>query len=266
MARNWTVGQMVERLRATAPPFESEVDRLVAGNPETPVAGIATAFSATWEVLEKAVAAGANLLLVHEGVYYSHREQTAWLPEDPVFAAKRERIERSGLAVYRCHDLPHRQRPDWITEALVAALGWEDRVEERLPEAAIVTLAPTSAVEVAELVKLRLGVPYVRGVGALTAPCTRVGVMVGYRGGGATAIPLLGGRRLDLVLAGEGPEWETPEYVADSVSQGREKALLLLGHAASEKPGMAALARRLQELFPGLPVHAISDSVAIRTL
>ena len=90
-------------------------------------------------------------------------------------------------------------------------------------------------------------------------PCERVGIMVGYRGGGELAIPLFLNEHVDLVIAGEGPEWETPEYVKDAVYQGRNKALIMLGHAESEAAGMKYLADALSSQFPMLPVHFVED-------
>ncbi|MNI86316.1 NIF3 (NGG1p interacting factor 3) [compost metagenome] len=107
--------------------------------------------------------------------------------------------------------------------------------------------------------KMQLRIPYVRVAGNLSATCTRVGILVGYRGGGPMTIPLYEQDQLDLIIAGEGPEWETPEYVKDAVQQGRSKALIMLGHAESESPGMELLARRLAEQFPGMPVHFVKD-------
>lgn len=242
------------------------VDGWLSGRPDEPVRGIGTAFSASLQVLEQAAEAGISLLLVHEGAYYSHREAGAWLPDDPVFAVKARLLEETGIAVYRCHDLPHRHRPDWITESLLRALGWEDHVEERLPEAAIVALPRTTAAAVAACVKRSLGLPYVRGIGNLAVPCSRIGLLVGYRGGAATALPLCGSRRLDLIVAGEGPEWETPAYAHDAAFLGGGRALLLLGHAASELPGIRALAELLRELFPDVGARHFGDAPDIVVL
>jgi putative NIF3 family GTP cyclohydrolase 1 type 2 len=84
-------------------------------------------------------------------------------------------------------------------------------------------------------------------------------VLVGYRGGGALAIPLYEQDSLDLVIAGEGPEWETPEYIRDAVHQGRSRALIMLGHAESEAPGMKYIAERLSVQLPGVPVHFVKE-------
>jgi putative NIF3 family GTP cyclohydrolase 1 type 2 len=255
-----TIRTALERLEElTGGKPEHTVDGLLSGDPSTPVAGIAVAFMPSHATIEKAIACGANLLIAHEGVFYSHRDAAERLNNDEVCMAKRRLIERSGIAVYRCHDGWHRRRPDGIAYGLIETLGWTEFVESHQMAASILTLPPTTVGEAAARLKRRLGVPMLRVVGDLAMPCRRVGLLVGYRGGGDTAIPLLEQERLDLVVAGEGPEWETPEYVRDAVRQGRSKALILLGHAASEEPGMAFLAERLQVACPEVPVRYLRD-------
>lgn len=236
------------------------VDRLLSGDPDTAVTGIAVAFMPSQAVIEQAVGIGANLLIAHEGLYYRHAGATGRLEADPVFQAKRQRIERFGLAIYRFHDGIHRYRPDGITIGLIRALGWENQVTEHRDAASLLKIPRQTAAAIAEHVKNRLAIPFVRVVGDPDTPCERVGIAVGYRGGGETAIPLFGTDGADLVIAGEGPEWETPEYVRDAVRQGRRQALIVIGHAASEEPGMKALALMLQARYPGLPVRYLQDS------
>ncbi|MNW68250.1 NIF3 (NGG1p interacting factor 3) [compost metagenome] len=72
-------------------------------------------------------------------------------------------------------------------------------------------------------------------------------------------IPLIQNKQLDLIIAGEGFEWETPEYIRDAVQQGKSKALIMLGHAESEAPGMNLLADRLAEQFTELSVHYVGE-------
>lgn len=254
-----TIGHFLQRLVERAGLLEQTVDRLMFGSPETEVTGIVTTFLATQHVLEQTVALGANLVITHEGVFYSHHERMESIAEDPVYLTKRKLIENSGIAVFRFHDHVHRYRPDGITEGLVKALDWESYVEEHLPAACILNMPAKTLSDIAEDVKMKLGIPYVRVVGESAAPCSRVGLLVGYRGGGTIAIPLFESRRLDLIIAGEGPEWETPEYIRDAMYQGRRKALLFLGHAASEEPGMRNVTDLLKKEFPDVPVHFIAE-------
>lgn len=263
-----TIRMVLEKLRepiAAALP-DRTVDELLSGDPDAPVTGIATAFMPSQAVLEQAASMGANLLIAHEGLYYSHAGDTERLESDPVYRAKRRFIERSGLAVYRFHDGIHRYRPDGVTLELVRSLGWEDHATEHRAAASLLRLPRQTAADIAEHLKRRLRVPGIRLVGDPDTVCERVGIAVGYRGGGATAIPLFGDDGADLVIVGEGPEWETPEYVRDALSQGQRIALIVLGHAASEEPGMEALALRLQESYPGLPVRFLRDTPLFRWL
>src|SRR5690606_2299160 len=91
--------------------------------------------------------------------------------------------------------------------------------------------------------------------GNANTKCTKIGLLVGYRGGGDSAIPLMRNYELDVLICGEGPEWETAEYISDCCVYGSHKALITLGHLHSEEPGMEYIAQLLQQCFPQLSVH-----------
>ena len=65
--------------------------------------------------------------------------------------------------------------------------------------------------------KNRLGITYLRAHGDLGMECSKIGLLAGYRGGAQNALPLFDREQLDLIIYGEGPEGETPEYVSDAV-------------------------------------------------
>ena len=257
-----TIRDVIAALTGPARPIEHTVDGLLFGDPDDEVKGIVTAFMASQRVLEEARAAGANLVITHEGPFFSHHPSFAeTIADDPVFQAKRNFILEAGLAVYRLHDHIHRYRPDGIEEGLIGELDWKRFRVRHLPEkfAAVIEREETTVREVAEELKLGLGLPFVRVAGDPDARCRRIGLLVGYRGGGANAIPLFGREGVDLVICGEGPEWETPEYARDAVRQGRTKAFIAIGHAESERPGMRLLARRLASAFPHIPVRSADE-------
>lgn len=235
--------------------LEDTVDRLEYGNPEMAVKGVAVTFLATQEALERAKSLGVNLLITHEGIFYSHWDKREIFKSDPVYLQKRRAIEESQIAIYRFHDHIHQYRPDGIARGLLHTLAWRDYEVKNLPAASILVIPETSLKEVILHVKQRLGLQFLRYLGDPLMPCKRIGLLAGYRGGGELVIPLFEKESLDLVIYGEGPEWETPEYVRDAREQGRRKALIVLGHAESEMPGMESIARELQEKFPSIPVH-----------
>ncbi|NOU80477.1 transcriptional regulator [Paenibacillus sp. LMG 31459] len=254
-----TFGQVIGHLTAGIRKPDGTVDRLEPGAPESEVQGIVTAFSASQYVIEQAALLGANLIITHEGVYYSHQDNREGLENDPVYRQKSELVASTGVGIYRFHDYVHRYTPDGIIEGLLRELEWEPYVERHLPHVSVLSVPAASVSEIAGYLKQQLHIPYVRAAGNLSAVCSRVGVLVGYRGGGAATIPLFEQESLDLIIAGEGPEWETPEYIRDAVRQGRSRALIMLGHAESEAPGMKLLAQRLALQFPDVPVHYIQE-------
>ncbi|WP_338555719.1 Nif3-like dinuclear metal center hexameric protein [Paenibacillus sp. KS-LC4] len=259
---NITIGHVIKDLKADLELPDSTVDRLLFGHEHTVVKGIVTAFTASQSIIERASALGANFIISHEGIYYKHREPSDWLRNDAVVEVKAAAIEQADVGIFRLHDYIHRYQPDPIEVGLLRKLGWV--ASEMHAVGAIVDIPAMQLIEVAEYLKSRLHIPYVRAAGEPTMLCERVGVLVGYRGGGSSAIPLLQQENVDLIIAGEGPEWETPEYIKDALHQGRSKALIMLGHAESEAPGMEYLAERLAEKYPMLPVHFLADEPVFR--
>ncbi|MGG4141812.1 Nif3-like dinuclear metal center hexameric protein [Paenibacillus algorifonticola] len=255
---NITIGQVIKDLKAGIEVPAPTVDQLSFGHEHTIVKGIVTAFSATHSIIEQASALGANLIVSHEGVFYSHHEAGDWLSNDAVVEAKADAIEKAGIGIFRFHDYMHGYQPDIVLIGLLRKLGW--MAAETQPAEAIVDIPAMQLTEVAEYLKSKLNIPYVRAAGEPTMLCKRIGILVGYRGGGSSAIPLLQQQNVDLIIAGEGPEWETPEYIRDALHQGRSKALIMLGHAESEEPGMEYLAEMLAEKYPKLPVYFLADA------
>lgn len=254
-----TVQDVMQALTLPGGNPEGTVDELLTGEAGGEVTGIVTAFMPTMSIIEQAARLGANLVVAHEMLYYAHRGGEQIHAGSAVCQEKQQRVVAAGVAVYRCHDYWHQVEPDGITEGLIQALGWSPHVTERRPEATIVEIPPLSLKEVADHVRAQLDIPFLRAMGDSAAMCKRIGVLAGFRGGGQAVIPLIEGANLDLVLYGEGFEWETPEYVRDARFLGDRRALLVLGHAESEEPGMAALADRLRAQFPGIPVHYLKE-------
>ena len=56
---------------------------------------------------------------------------------------------------------------------------------------------------------------------------------------------------------GETREWETVEYAADAVSEGKKKALIVIGHVPSEQGGMEECAEWLRGFVKGTRVDFV---------
>jgi putative NIF3 family GTP cyclohydrolase 1 type 2 len=263
MSTTPTIQAVIDLALAATPydPTYDTVDTVKTGDPHQPVRGIATTFLASCEVIERAAAAGANLLITHEPTFYNHLDETDWLARDPVYQAKRELIDRHGLVIWRFHDFWHAHQPDGIMIGVLRALGWEAYADADSPY--FCTLPATSLETLIAHLKSALGIPEVRVVGQPGALCRRVALLVGSPGG-RVQIEALGRPDVDVAICGEINEWEVNEYVGDAIRLGRPKALIVTGHAPSEDAGMAYLAEWLRERLPGVPVEHMPHQPALR--
>jgi len=229
------------------------VDTIKAGDPSQHITGIVTTFLASQAVLEKAVRLGVNLIITHEPTFYNHLDETDWLSDDPIFQEKREYIERHNLVIWRFHDNLHRHQPDPTIVGISKALGWDDYIEE---QQVIFKIPVVSLSELAQMIKNRLGIERLRMVGDPEMVCQRVGILVGAWGG-RNHMNFWRKSGVDVLIVGEIDEWETNEYTRDAVIQGRNRGLIITGHANSEEPGMEWLVDWLRPIFPDVPIHHV---------
>ena len=251
-----TARRVAERIQShVGIPWRSDtVDTFKAGNPDTVVTGIAVTMMATLDVLQRAVAGGNNLIITHEPTFYDHLDKPDGLGQgesDAVLAAKRDFIEKHGLVIWRFHDHWHARKPDGIEAGVVQALGWEtfqDPANEHL-----FTLPETSLEQMATEIKNRLAIRTIRVVGKPEMRVTRVALSPGAAGFGketrALEMP-----DVQVLVIGETREWETVEYVADAITEGKKKALIILGHIPSEQAGMEECARWLKGFVSEVPI------------
>jgi putative NIF3 family GTP cyclohydrolase 1 type 2 len=249
-----TAAEILDRVRKNVGvPWRAQtVDTVKAGDPSTPVTGVATTFAATFDVLQRASAAGKNLIIAHEPTFYNHLDQTADLEGDAVFTAKKAFIEKNKMVVFRFHDHWHARRPDGIFEGMTAALGWEKfrKPEHRfeMPEIALDKLASDMA--------HRMQIRAMRVIGDPAMKVTKVALMPGAAGS-AGQIKALERDDVEVLVVGESREWETVEYARDAMSEGRRKALIVMGHVVSEEAGMEECARWLRGFVTEVPVEFI---------
>jgi putative NIF3 family GTP cyclohydrolase 1 type 2 len=245
----------IQHRYAAAPP-PNTVDTLKAGDPTTPVTGIATTFLDTMDVLREAVKRGDNLIITHEPTFYNHVDDTKFFTDDPVYKEKLAFIEEHHLVVYRLHDEIHAAPPDHILTGVLEALGWQAYPHEPGPRGQyFITIPQTTLSELMKTLKEKLHSQTMRVEGDPKLSITHVALLPGAAGLEKQVFALR--QPVDVLIAGEASEWETVEYVRDAVAQGRHKALILLGHEVSEEPGMEQCAKELRELFPGMRVDHI---------
>jgi len=231
------------------------VDTFKAGNPDAPVTGVAVTMMATMDVLQRASAEGLNFVITHEPTFYAHLDTPEGIPEsDAVWAEKRAFIEKHGMVVWRFHDHWHMRKPDGIEAGNVHALGWEKF--QRADNQYLFVIPETTLRDLAKQVSQKLGSSVVRVVGDPDMKITKVGFSPGAAGS-EREIRALEQDDVEVLMVGETREWETVEYAADAVSEGRRKALIVIGHIPSEQPGMEECARWLKGFVKDLPVEFV---------
>ena len=241
------------------------VDTFKAGNPDTPVTGIAVTMMATLDVLERAAASGQNLVITHEPTFFNHYDDK---PEgmdenDAVWREKREFIEKHHLVIWRFHDHWHMRKPDGIQAGMTHALGWgkyqnpENEHLFTLPETTLRGLAA----DVAE----KLHTPVLRVVGNPDMKVTKIAMSPGY-GGFLRETQALEMNNVEVLLVGETREWETVEYAADAASEGKRKALIIIGHVPSEQAGMEECTRWLKTFVKDVPIEFVPTKQPFWTL
>jgi putative NIF3 family GTP cyclohydrolase 1 type 2 len=237
-------------------PWKQEtVDTFKAGNPDTAVTGIAVTMMATMDVLERASAEGLNFVITHEPTFYSHLDTPDGMPEsDPVWAQKREFIEKHGMVVWRFHDHWHRRQPDGIEAGMVHALRWEKF--QNPGDQYLFVVPETTVKQLAQEVSKKLNSPVVRVVGDPQMKVTQVGFSPGAAGF-QRETHALERDDVQVLMVGETREWETVEYAADAASEGRNKALIVIGHIPSEQPGMEECARWLKAFVKNVPIEFV---------
>jgi len=240
--------QRIQQRYATAP--SNTVDTIKAGEPSTPVRGIATTFLDTMDVLREADRRGANLVITHEPTFYNHLDDTAFFADDPVYREKLAFIQQHHMVVFRLHDAIHLASPDHIATGFLQELGWQSYMVGGNP--LLVAIPKTTLLKLSRDLAAKLDARTLRVVGDPNLEVTHVAIRLGAAGMQKQVTALRGD--IEVLLAGESAEWETVEYVRDASTQGRHKALILMGHEVSEEAGMKQCAENLRPLFPNLPV------------
>jgi putative NIF3 family GTP cyclohydrolase 1 type 2 len=252
-----TAGQVIDRIKSNVGiPWRTQtVDNIIAGSPETPVKGIATTMMATLDVVQRAAAAGRNMLITHEPTFFSHQDKTDTLKDDATYQFKLDFLTKHEMVVFHFHDHWHARRPDGIAAGMVRELGWEKNVDPQNARQFLFDAIPLD--RFAKDVQSKLKIRVMRVVGD---PALRVSRVAASWGNVSLnpGIPLLSQPGVDVLVLGETHEWELVEYAQDMISSGKKKALIILGHVVSEQAGMSYCAEWLRSFITEVPVEFIA--------
>jgi putative NIF3 family GTP cyclohydrolase 1 type 2 len=158
---------------------------------------------------------------------------------------KDEFIKKNNLIVWRFSDHWGLRTPNPFAQGMVDTLGWSrlangDVSQVNIPAISLNTLV----MHVKTGLRSRGGM---RIVGDPKLAVRKVALLPGSTPVEA-ALKVL--PDADVILAGEVREWETVQYVKDTIDMGGKKALILVGRVVSESPGMQVCAQWLRTVVP----------------
>ncbi len=258
MTEQVTAGHVDTYLRSLAGdwPYPNDtVDTFKAGGPNTIVTGMAVAWLPFTWALEKASTLDCSLFITHEPTFYDHWDSRNELFNLKIPRERRRLLERSGMAVLRCHDLWDRYPGLGITTAWGDHLGL-DRLITSDEYSRVYAVEPTTAREFASQVAGRLiseGQPGVQLVGdgdtLIETVCIGTGAETPY-------LDLVAKFDPDLVVCSDDGMnyWRDGAFAVDG-----GPPIVVVHHGVSEEPGVARLAEQLRSGFPQVKVHHIAQ-------
>ena len=232
--------------KAEAGVFEHTCDTVKHGDTNRAVKKVAVAMMGTLGVFKAAKEWGAELLIVHEPLYYNHLDEHT---DESVEVAKRAFIEDTGIVVWRYHDYPHSAPTDFIADGMEKYMGFEGKTEytDVFDLRRIRLDKPMTLREIAAQIEADLGIAHVRVCGNMDEKFSRLSCMFGTPG---RVFEELRGEECEVMLTGEASEVGLGEYCRDAADLGFKKAMIIMGHIGSERDGMKLVADMINKDLP----------------
>jgi dinuclear metal center YbgI/SA1388 family protein len=210
---------------------------------ESPIIKVAAAVDARERTIRAAAEAGANLLLVHHGLFWSGVQ-----PLRGAFLRRVRLLLDHGIAVYSSH-LPLDMHPELGNNALLAReMGLAPTAGFARYKAVDIGVAGTSDVPTPELIDratrfARTHGHDVRTAGAVEGKVTRRWGICTGAGAGYDTLREAAASGLDTLIVGEGPHWTAIDAEESGLT------IVYAGHYATETLGVRALAAHVGGAF-----------------
>lgn len=218
-------------------------DTFKAGDPNTPVAGIACCFMSTLDVIQRAQALGLNFVISHEPTFWTDPDLIEPIKNESLYREKLAFIEKNKMVVWRIHDHWHRMVPDPMEHGTERLLGWQDYASG--PRS--FKIPPMKLRALAELVAIRLNSRSVRMLGD-----PEMMVELVARGSHTLEGNMAALSDADAVISSEVREWDTVEYTRDLLETGAKKGLIVIAHEVGEEEGMVLFTEWMRKVTPNI--------------
>lgn len=238
-----------------------EVDRVIYGDPNREVQGIAVCWMPVIEAIDEANRLGANIIIAHEPTFYDHWDLEGDFHEQPAIEMKKKLLERYRITVIRCHDV-------WdVFPQKGTSFAWGDFLGLTEP---IRISTPYIVYKVKERRAIDFAYEVLERISSLSAKCLRfygdekriistIGIGAGcysdpfhiYKLGAELAVSVD-----DITRA-----WIAGEWCRDT-----GRPLIVVDHGVAEEPGQIALATFLRTKLQGIVVHYLRQGCSCKHL
>ena len=252
-----TAGEVVERVQKhVGIPWNPKTyrDTFKIGTPDMEVKGIVSTFMSTFDILQRSVKAGLNMIISHEPTFWSDADIVKDLGDDPLYRQKLDYALKNNLVVWRFHDHIHAMKPDGIFVGWNRALTW-DQYQVGDDQHLFILPRTMSLEEVAREVKKNLQTDSMRVIGDPKLPVSKV-----VRGSHGLAGNMSAVLEADVLLVLEAREFDSIEWMRDTMLSGQKKGMILMAHERGEQAGMDYCAEWLRTFITEVPVKFLSSN------
>lgn len=263
-----TAGELAIYLRNLCGGYVEEkdtVDKVIIGDPDTPIQKVGTCWMAYFDVIKKAYAAGVNVLVCHEPTFYAHhdleeentqREYARYYRQRGLTAGfeayemmveeKKQWILEHGMVIIRCHDALDAVQGFGIPFGLGKALGFGDDDLMRSVKYLNVYRTPeTTALQAAKNIAKSLKAFRQDGVQFYGDPERMVSSVAVGTGCFCDPIEVMElGADLYIAIDDTVRTWIQTSFSADS-----GLPMIVINHGTSEEPGVQMLCEHLKTVL-----------------
>ena len=263
------ISEIIAKLQAFHPPIDEShtCDVVKYGDPEQECTGIVTTCFASADVIRETARLGANFIICHEPVFWTHEDETGWLAESEVFGEKKKLLDDSGIVIWRDHDHIHggppKNNPDYmdgIFYGIMKELGWEQYRVDYPNKPLLFDIPETSAEELGHFLIEKLHLNGVRIMGDRNTRVSRVFLCEHIRERDPQEqdkILAAEAKSIDALIPFETVDWTLPAFVRDCAQLDHPKVMYNVGHFNFEELGMKYMAEWLPTLTGDIPVQHV---------
>ena len=218
--------------------------------------GIATTIWASVDVIKECIEKGINLIIVHEALFWNHGDHIDWLESNQTFKEKKALLDEHRIVVWRNHDYIHSGIPlsdgtyvDGIFYGLCKEMDWTDYTFFKNGFAGIINVPKMKVDEFSKQMIEKLKLNGARIYGENNIDVEKIVIPMHIFSDTREEIKYIEEENVDLVLAMEIVDFTLSEYIIDSNSLNKNRAILSVGHFNLEEPGMKYIVEYLPNVL-----------------